>query len=436
MKRSIGEKIMARNRRLRGLAVVGLVVLGWLAPVEAASLSWSGLGGDALFTNVDNWSGTPTGGLIDPLNLVDLYTIDDGAATVVADELRFDSAAGGGLTILNGSLPLSGTTGLRAVTFDNVPDVPVQIGGNGHLGRQFLREVVVSLGGTATLELNGAGNPVNVSTIDFATTTSVLQFNAETPAQFQSEHLSKITVNGNPALVGYNIQVDPFNGDAGSQVMATNLDPVVPQSLTWTGLGADPTDFADLDNWSGAPAAGVIDINNLIDHYLVDDAAAAIAGTAALAFEGGSLTVEAGSVTLTGGTAGLGKLGGTSGTIGMGGDAAATVQFLADVAATLDNAAVLTLNGGGNPVNQSTIDLLSFDTVVNFMAETPADFETEHLSKITVNGAPAVIGVNLSVTPFNGDAGAQVMAMEIPEPSSALLLAVGMLGAVALRRRR
>ena len=427
---------MMRKTYAVGLAVAGILVFGLMAPVDAASLAWSGGGGDSLFTNVDNWSGTPTGGTIDPLILVDAYTIDDGAASVVADELRFDSAAGGVLTILGGSLPVSGGSGLRAVEFDGVPDVPVEIGGSGHLGRQFLREAVVTLDGAGTLELNGAGNPVNVTTIDFASMTSVLQFNDETPDQFVSEHLSKITVNGNPPVIGYNLKVDPFNGDAGSQVMATNLDPFVPQTLTWTGLGADPTDFADLDNWAGTPTGGVININSLVDNYVVSDAAAAIAGVAALALEGGSLTVDDGSVTLTGGAAGLGKTSGTSGVVGMGGNGAATVQFLADVATTLDGSAVLTLNGGGNPVNLSTIDFTSFDSVLNFLAETPADFETEHLSKITVNGAPAVIGVNLSVTPFNGEAGSQVQALAIPEPSTAVLLAVGLLSLMGLAASR
>jgi hypothetical protein len=66
------------------------------------------------------------------------------------------------------------------------------------------------------------------------------------------------------------------------------------------------------------------------------------------------------------------------------------------------------------------------------LAETLEQFETEHLGKITVNGAPAVIGANLSVV---SDGGAGSIVTAIPEPSSLALFALGGL-ALAIYRRR
>ncbi|MDE0859430.1 MAG: PEP-CTERM sorting domain-containing protein [Akkermansiaceae bacterium] len=98
----------------------------------------------------------------------------------------------------------------------------------------------------------------------------------------------------------------------------------------------------------------------------------------------------------------------------------------------VDGTSSVTLGGGGNPVNFSTINLTS-GSVLSFSGETPAAFTTEHLTKITVDGAAAVDGVNINVATFNGASGSQVTV--IPEPSHVVLLGLGgLLGFV--RRRR
>ncbi|MDB4141993.1 MprA protease, GlyGly-CTERM protein-sorting domain-containing form [Akkermansiaceae bacterium] len=98
----------------------------------------------------------------------------------------------------------------------------------------------------------------------------------------------------------------------------------------------------------------------------------------------------------------------------------------------VDGTSSVTLGGGGNPVNLSTINLTS-GSVLSFLGETPAAFTTEHLSKITVDGAAAVDGVNINIATFNGASGSQVTV--IPEPSHALLLGIGGLLGFARRRR-
>ena len=82
-------------------------------------------------------------------------------------------------------------------------------------------------------------------------------------------------------------------------------------------------------------------------------------------------------------------------------------------------------------VNISTINL-TFGSTLSFRAETPAAFRGEHLGKITVNGVPAVDGVNIEIAPFNGASGSLITA--IPEPSSTVLL--GFAGIALVFRRR
>jgi len=58
----------------------------------------------------------------------------------------------------------------------------------------------------------------------------------------------------------------------------------------------------------------------------------------------------------------------------------------------------LTLRGGGNPLTNSTIACTGNAWDITFTSETTADAQAEHLSKITINGAPAVINSNCMLT--------------------------------------
>jgi len=53
----------------------------------------------------------------------------------------------------------------------------------------------------------------------------LLNFNNETPDDFIAEHLSKLNVFGQLAVLGFNLRVVPFNGTAGSQVSAIVPEP-------------------------------------------------------------------------------------------------------------------------------------------------------------------------------------------------------------------
>lgn len=103
-----------------------------------------------------------------------------------------------------------------------------------------------------------------------------------------------------------------------------------------------------------------------------------------------------------------------------------------NVAVDIDGTSSATFGGGGNPINIATVNLTA-GAFLAFNNETPAAFTTEHLSKVTVDGAPAVDGVNIMIEAFNGASGSRVTV--IPEPTSTLLITLGGLAFVVRRRK-
>ena len=103
------------------------------------------------------------------------------------------------------------------------------------------------------------------------------------------------------------------------------------------------------------------------------------------------------------------------------------------VALDIDGTSSATFGGGGNPINLSTVNLTD-GAVLAFLNETPGAFATEHLSKVTVDGAPAVDGVNIMIESFNGNLGSRITVIPIPEPSSILLSALAGFGLLIRRR--
>lgn len=61
--------------------------------------------------------------------------------------------------------------------------------------------------------------------------------------------------------------------------------------------------------------------------------------------------------------------------------------------------ATITLRGGGSPLSNSTIACTGNAWSITFTNETPAAVQSEHLSKITLDGQAAVLDVNCTLTP-------------------------------------
>ncbi len=167
-------------------------------------------------------------------------------------------------------------------------------------------------------------------------------------------------------------------------------------TLNWTGLGAT-TDFTDLANWDATPTGGTIDITSLVDIYNID-IDGIIAGPGNLMFrEGGGINMSAGTFTSAGGGFGLIEDPNSLGFLNLTGGTMSGSFFLAELTVTLGGTADLTLSGGGNPINISTVNFTSPDASLHFIAEDVAAFTAEHLTKFTTRGDAAIIGDNLSV---------------------------------------
>lgn len=89
------------------------------------------------------------------------------------------------------------------------------------------------------------------------------------------------------------------------------------------------------------------------------------------------------------------------------------------------------LLGGGNPVNQTTVDMAP-GAMVTFTLEDVSEFNAEHIGKFTVNGDALVAGVNATVV---SDGGTGTIVTAIPEPGFLGLLGVAGISFV-LRRRK
>ena len=149
--------------------------------------------------------------------------------------------------------------------------------------------------------------------------------------------------------------------------------------------------------------------------------------------DGKTLTLDGGTLDIAGND-GVGGAPGTSdgpAVMVLGGGAFNPFFVVNDVKVSLDGTSTARFNGGGNPVNISTVDLAP-GAVFTFNGETPEAFTNEHLGKFTVNGAAAVVGDNITLV-TNGAAGSIVTA--IPEPSSALFVLLAGIGVLIGRRR-
>jgi arylsulfatase A len=171
----------------------------------AAVRDWRGRGNGGDFADPANWSGD---GEIKIDSLSDAFVIDDGAAVVGGRSGCLTLTFAGGKLILRAGRVTGDGQGFRSGA--------LEVSG-GLIDRQFMLASEVSLGGDGRLRLHGPGDPLNRSTVDFVSSAARLEFTAETPADVRKEHLRKLTVGGDPAVLDENILIEP-EGKSGSVV--------------------------------------------------------------------------------------------------------------------------------------------------------------------------------------------------------------------------
>ena len=214
-------------------------------------------------------------------------------------------------------------------------------------------------------------------------------------------------------------------------------------AVTWTGNVG--TDIFDGSNYSGLPNGLVLGPNVTVeDDITFSNATVTIPQVSAQqrfqVARGFAMTVDGSNFSLTGGS--NDGIGGVPGSKLPAGPAGPTLNIINGssleaffivngVQMYVDGTSSVTLGGGGNPVNISSIDLDTGATL-SFTRETIAQFNAEHLSKITINGTAAQEGLNFTIDAL-GAAGSTITA--IPEPSAGLLGAIGCI-VLLLRRRR
>jgi len=173
----------------------------------------------------------------------------------------------------------------------------------------------------------------------------------------------------------------------------------------WTG--ATSNDIFDETNWDLTQSTvTVIDPDVTIDDdvYIVNAAATVEIpnnGGGQSRFEVGdgfTLTIDNSTVMVLGND-GIGGAPGTSSgpVVQLLNGASITVFFIThSTDLQVGTGCMAAFLGANTPINGSTVDLTS-DTWLHFVNETVADYIAEHLKRTTVDGAPAVVDVNVGV---------------------------------------
>jgi len=211
---------------------ITLLSLGAIAATtitSQAALTWTGAGdGTSLFQEanfLDDNGVIPAANTINPSTAVTAATgglIDISSGTGSPSNFGggFTTGVGNALNVGGGkTLGSSGSSGMNQGSGFANPLVAATIVGGSTINVQFAVNYAFSLDGASTLRLRGGGNSLNVSTVNFLDANSVLRFDDETYAAFNSEHASKVTAFGNALVFG----TDAFVIEAGDNAVATSI---------------------------------------------------------------------------------------------------------------------------------------------------------------------------------------------------------------------
>ncbi|MCH2026847.1 MAG: hypothetical protein MK172_14020, partial [Verrucomicrobiales bacterium] len=203
-----------------------------------AEIVWTGANGADIFDEA-NWDlSNSLVDIIDPnVSIEDDVVIADATVEIpqVSAQQRFQVGSGFTITVDNSNIILSGGSndgiggpnGSRLPAGPAGPTLDIK---NGSSVKVFfiVNGVQMNIDETSEVIFGGGGNPVNNSVIDMQDG-STLTFENETIDAFNSEHLRKITVDGDPAEEGINMLIG--TGVDGFTTITAEADPVIPDDL-------------------------------------------------------------------------------------------------------------------------------------------------------------------------------------------------------------
>lgn len=206
--------------------------------------------------------------------------------------------------------------------------------------------------------------------------------------------------------------------------------------ITWTGGGTND-DFYDTANWdfSGSGSASVSEPTD--DDIIISDATInepSGAFTNLDIGDGFSVTLSATSFTFTNnnGFTGVNDAGDAVSTLNILGGSSMNAQFASvGIEINVDSTSSLTFRGGGDPINSQT-------EKTTIVLQPGAQLTLPTVAEFTEQGADIVVGgitfaEDPSILTFSGTTATAIAA--VPEPSSSLLAALGLLG-LTIRRRK
>lgn len=221
------------------ISLAATIFLFVLSPLAHADIYWTGAVSNDVFDEA-NWDlSSSTVTVVDPNisiqdNVVIANTTTPAVIPDLGGQIRLQLGTGWILTIDNATLSAVNNDGVGgSATAVSGPTIRVINGGE--FTPYFITNdthLEIGLGSSATF--GGGSNPINTSTVDLVPH-STLAFVNENVQAYTSEHLSKTTVFGAPAVIGGNITVvsDGGNGcivEVISAVGTVYCNPAIPNS--------------------------------------------------------------------------------------------------------------------------------------------------------------------------------------------------------------
>ncbi|MGB0775203.1 MAG: hypothetical protein ACPGUY_05120, partial [Akkermansiaceae bacterium] len=185
-----------------------LIFLVLIHHVYAATFEWIGNGDGISFYQEANWQVQGGGAVTGNPITFNVEIVDDliftGNNPNISSELRMAASA----TLLNngGTLVMTPGGGIKGGT--------ITVNNSGTIQSDWVNNATINLS-QATITLRGGGSPLSNSTIACTGSAWSITFTNETSAAVQAEHLTKITINGQPAVLDTNCTLTP-QGASGS----------------------------------------------------------------------------------------------------------------------------------------------------------------------------------------------------------------------------